>query len=255
MVVKNNMMLLEIPWNTEGVFVKRPNRFLGIVDINGLEKTKLVEVHVHDPGRLPDILTSGNRVRLRYAASKKRKTRWDLIAAKNNGNWVLVHSGYHRKICEELFRKPEISPFKGIEGFKAEVKLGKSRIDFLLETNDRGKIWVEVKGCTLANGKVASFPDAPTTRGARHLEELIAIKDQGDHAAILFLVFRPESLCFLPNVDIDPDFSAVFRKAIKCGVEVRFLVLEYADSGVYYRREIPLCEGGIREHTRPQLGL
>ncbi len=235
-------MLLHIPWDVEGLFVERPNRFLGIVEVGMEAGAEKVKVHVHDPGRLPDILTPGNRVRLKHVRGRNRKTEWDLIAGKNDGDWILVHSGYHRRICEVLFGIKEISPFKGVQEVIPEVKVGKSRIDFLLKTEDGKEIWVEVKGCTLAEGKVATFPDAPTIRGTRHLEELATIKKDGVRAAVLFLVFRPETSCFLPNGKIDPKFSDAFWKALDHGVEAKFLVLEYIDSSMYFKKEIGLCD-------------
>ncbi len=241
MEVREDRLLLNVPWDVEGMFVERPNRFLGVVEIGNHDGLERVKVHVHDPGRLPDILVPGKRVRLRYAPGAGRKTKWDLIAGENAGRWVFVHSGYHRKICEELFKKEDISPFKRVKELTAEVKVGKSRIDFLVETEDRGPVWVETKGCTLARGDIATFPDAPTARGAKHVEELISIKKQGSCAAILFLVFRSETSCFLPNREVDTLFDEVFWKAIDSGVEARFLVLEYFNKGIYFKREIPLC--------------
>ncbi len=241
MDARNNLLLLEIAWDVEGVFVERPNRFLGIVEITAGRKKQQVEVHVHDPGRLPDILIPGKKVRLKYVARPGRKTKWDLIAGKTSAGWVLVHSGYHRKICENLFRNEAISPFNGVTGIVPEVKVGKSRIDFLLERKDSGSIWVEIKGCTLAKGQIATFPDAPTLRGSKHVEELISIRKRGSDSAIVFLVFRPEATCFLPNKEMDSLFDKVFREALGSGVEARFLVLEYVNGGVYFKREIPLC--------------
>ncbi len=237
---KKERLLLQIPWDEEAIFLERPNRFLGIVEMAKRNGTEKVMVHVHDPGRLPDLLQPGKRVHLKYSASDKRKTDWDLIAVQNHDRWVLVHSGYHRKICEELFKK-EISPFGEIRKVAPEVKLGKSRIDFLLEVGNGDEIWVEVKGCTLASGKVATFPDAPTLRGARHVEELISIRQKGVRAAMFFLIFRTEVSCFLPNSAVDSHFAEVFQRAVEKRVEVKFPVLQYVDGSVYYLKEISLC--------------
>ncbi len=230
--------IVEIPYDIEGKFIERKNRFLGEVEING---SKRVAVHVRDPGRLEEILYEGNEVLLKKADSTGRKTDYDLIAGKVGDDWILVNSGYHRMIMEKIFQDDEMNPIKGMDSFKAEQKLGESRIDFLVE-RDGDIVWVEVKGCTLAKDGVALFPDAPTTRGKRHLEELIKAKRRGDNSAVIFLIFRPDAECFLPYRERDPDFSSTFYEAIDSGVEFHAIQVEYVDGVLYYKGEIPVCE-------------
>lgn len=233
--------LIDIPCDARGIFRKRPNRFLGIVDVVEPKEYTGIHIHVHDPGRLPDILYAGNEVLLRRAEGKKRKTNWDLLAGKCNGNWVLVHSGYHRRIVEEILNSKDMSPFSGIRHVYPERKSGKSRLDFLIEHECGKQTWVEVKGCTLALGDVASFPDAPTERGRRHVQELMNLLEDGSGSAILFLVFRPEARCFLPNEVIDPAFDHIFWEASQKGVRVYPIVLQYQDETIYYKGPIPVC--------------
>lgn len=233
-----NIKLMDISFDKEGVFIDRPNRFLGVVDING----ERVKVHIHDPGRLKEILYPGNRVLLRYALSKNRKTRWDLLAGKVNSQWVLIHSGFHRKLAEKIFSIPEISPFKDVAEIRAEVSYNKSRLDFLITTYSRERIWIEVKGCTLAKNGIALFPDAPTTRGKRHIEELIQLREEGERAAVIVLVFRRDVNCFAPNCETDPEFCRTFLKGIERGVEVYPLVLGYEKGEIFYIERISVCE-------------
>jgi len=240
-----NIKLMDIPWDKEGVLIDRPNRFLGVVDIGG----ERMKVHIHDPGRLKEILYPGNRILypgnrilLRYAPSKNRKTRWDLLAGKVKSQWVFVHSGFHRKFAEKIFSIPEISPFKDMTELRAEVSYNKSRLDFLIITSNKERIWIEVKGCTLAKNGIALFPDAPTTRGRRHIEELIQLRERGERAAVIVLVFRSDVNCFAPNCETDPEFCRTFFKGIERGIEIYPLVLGYEEGEVFYTHRISVCQ-------------
>ena len=222
--------LIDIVHDAEGIFLQRKNRFLGMVKIEKEE-----QVHIHDPGRLKELLYAGNTVLLKKASGKSRKTAWDLIAAKHEENWILVHSGYHRAlsqiILESLYPEAQIKP---------EVKLGHSRIDFIVQRKS-DSIAVEVKGCTLSEHGVALFPDAPTTRGRRHVRELINYVESGHKALLLILIFRPDSKCFLPNSATDPEFAKVFWNAVEKGVEILPIVLSYDGKRVWKVREISIC--------------
>lgn len=233
-------VLLRLTWDARGLFKERPNKFLGVVDIWDPEEMRGVEVHMYDPGRLGEILFPGNPVLLKRAQGKHRRTAWDLIAGRVSGFWIPVHSGYHRALAEGIFRYERLSPFGPVTRVRPEVKLGHSRMDFLLEKRDGSTVWVEVKGCTLARDGVALFPDAPTKRGQRHIEELIKLKESGEDAALLMLVFRPDARYFAPNMETDPLFSSSFYRALKEGVEVHPLLLSYDGRVVYYERELPV---------------
>ncbi|MFO7991714.1 MAG: DNA/RNA nuclease SfsA [Thermoplasmata archaeon] len=232
-----NKKLMDIHYDEEGVFLSRENRFLGKVkDKEG----KILSVHIRDPGRLEEILYRGNRVRIKKADNPDRKTGWDLIAGKVKDQWVLVNSGYHREITEAILEDDGLNPFGGYDSYKAEKKLGESRIDFLIEKGDE-RTWVEVKGCTLARDKKALFPDAPTKRGARHVRELMRAVEHGDSAALIILVFRSDSECFAPNEATDPEFARIFHDALERGVSVHPLVLQYLDEEIFFHKKIPVC--------------
>lgn len=232
--------LLQIETDAEAVFVARPNRFLGIVDISTPEKAGNIEVHVHDPGRLTDLLYPGNRVLIRRAANPKRKTHWDLIAAQHEEEWILVHAGFHRSIVSELIEDEIHSPFGKIAGYTPEVTVGHSRLDYRIDRVDGSPVWVEVKGCTMCEDGIAMFPDAPTVRGTRHLETLINLKKRDEQAAILFLVFRPEARCFAANGEIDALFAATLEKAEKHGIDIFALKFAYRDGLVVCLGRLPL---------------
>lgn len=250
--------LLKITTDAEGIILSRPNRFLAIVDIPKLDLGD-VNVHVHDPGRLKELLFPGNKVLLRWAEKEGRKTKWDVIAAwwpgepdtgstEPSGQWVLIHSGYHSAIAEAILTDPELSPFGTLVSHRREVKVGKSRMDFQLTTtgtdetsNDPDQIMVEVKGCSLTEDGIALFPDAPTERGRRHLETLIGLRETM-RTAVLILILRKDSGCFRPHGEMDPKFAETFYRAMEEGVEMYPALLEYVDGEIVFHRFIPVCE-------------
>lgn len=210
------MTLFEIENLVEAKFIKRPNRYLAICEVAGVE----TEVHVHDPGRLKELLFEGNKCLVKHAPGPKRKTSWDMIAAKKDSEFVLIHSGYHRYIAEAILKNGDINPFGSFSEMKAEAKIGHSRIDFLAKSNLTGEpIWIEVKGCSLSENGVAMFPDAPTERGTRHLKTLMEIIATGERAGVLLLILS-ESDVFMPKADTDPKFNAAFYEALDQGVEI-----------------------------------
>jgi sugar fermentation stimulation protein A len=236
--------VMDITWDAKGTFIERPNRFLGIVDITSPKshKMKNVEVHVHDPGRLKELLYPNNKVLLRKATNPNRKTNWDLIAAKYEKEWILAHSGFHSEIAQWVISNPKVSPFGKVKNIEAEVGFKNSRLDFLLTKKNGKRIWVEVKGCTLAQEGVALFPDAPTKRGARHIRDLIEARKLGADSAIMILVFRPDARCFAPFAERDPEFAKTFYSALKAGVDVYPVKFRYENGVVKYNGRIPVCK-------------
>ena len=226
-------LLLEIKHDETGKFISRPNRYLAEVEING----KIELVHVHDPGRLKELLLPGAEVYIKSASNPARKTTWDLIAVENNGETVLLNSAYHRYIAEAYLKNFEISEFGAYDYIKPEAKYKDSRLDFYMEKGEE-KIWLEVKGCTLTVGEAAMFPDAPTKRGLKHLGELEELSEE-NRAAILILVFR-KSEYFMPNFETDPEFSSKLIEISENGVGVYPVQLEFTDGKIYYRGILPL---------------
>ncbi len=235
-------LLLKTVWDAEGIFRERPNRFVGIVDLPDEYGGSAQAVHVHDPGRLTELLFPGNRVMLKRADRPGRKTAWTLMAAQYQGQWVLVNSGLHRQISFAILGEAEISPLGFGVRLEPEVKFGNSRLDYRVILSSGETVWVEVKGCTLARGRVALFPDAPTDRGTRHVMELLEIIKQGERAALLILIFRNDAQCFSPNAETDPKFAAAFKEAVAKGVEVYPVVCSCsADGSIFYERDTVLC--------------
>ncbi len=227
--MKKKVYSIEI--NETGKFIERPNRFICEAELSDGRK---VTAHVHDSGRIKELLYKGNTVSLRKAKDiSKRKTEWDLISAKaEDGEDILLNSSFHRYISENILNDEEISPLGKADFVKAEVKYGHSRLDYLVE-KDNKKIWIEVKGVSLSVDKHAVFPDAPSVRACKHLETLIELKEKGDRAGVLLLIFR-DSEDFSPNWETDPEFSKLFYTAIEKGVEIYPVQLRLEEGNIYF---------------------
>ena len=240
--------VLQLDRDRMGIFRSRPNRFLGLIKLDEPDSSTTNEVyaHIHDPGRLKELLYPGNLVLLKKAVVRsKRKTVWDVLAAKFNGNWILIHSGYHRAIAEWVLTNGQILPFGNPRSITPEVSVGDSRLDFELIDQTGRRVLIEVKGCTLAENGVALFPDAPTARGRRHLDTLLAAKQNasnGLECALVVLVFRPDAIRFMPNARTDPEFARLFYHAYFNGIEVYPLVFEYDSHRINYLHRISVSD-------------
>lgn len=199
-----------------GRFVKRPNRFLVLFEVGN----KVFEAHLKDPGRLIELLTPGVKLLLKRADNiTKRKTKFDVIGVLHQNKWVIINSSLHSDLAANLIESNFLKELAGYTIVKREYSYGKSRIDFLLRKEEK-KMLLEVKGCTLVDDGLALFPDAPTSRGLKHLMELIKALEEGYYAAILFLVLREDAIVLSPNIDTDPEFSSTLRLAYEAGVQI-----------------------------------
>lgn len=200
-------------------YLSRPNRFT--VEFKNNDTTDLA--HLHDPGRLRELLIENSDMLIKYVPTYKttgRKTKYDVIGIKYNDNWVLLNSSYHNKLVDELIKNCEIDYLKNFHVFKPEYTYGNSRLDFLLKDECENDLFLEVKGCTLVIDKVAKFPDAPTKRGKKHVEELTQISKKSIQSAIIILVLQNEAEMFSPNYDTDKDFSDTLKEAYDNNVKI-----------------------------------
>lgn len=199
-------------------FISRPNRFIAHVEINGNVET----VHVKNTGRCKELLLPKSKVILEKSDNPDRKTKYDLIAVyKDNFGLVNIDSQAPNKIVKEwLESKPEL--FSDITFLKPEFTYGKSRVDFYLECGER-KILIEVKGCTLEIDGTGYFPDAPTERGVKHLNELAEASKLGYECYIAFAITMPKVTKVLPNIQTHKEFGEALENAVKHGVKILFL--------------------------------
>lgn len=196
----------------DAVFLQRPNRFIARVLLHGREET----VHVKNTGRCKELLVPGAKIYLEQSQNPARKTKWDLIAVEKGDRLINMDSQLPNRVAEEWLTQGGLGKFPQV---LREQTWGASRLDFCLKSPDRTK-YVEVKGVTLEEGGRVYFPDAPTARGTKHLEELTKIRQQGMEAAVLFVVQMEQVTAFSPNDATDPAFGTALRRAAKAGVEV-----------------------------------
>lgn len=199
-----------------GKFLERPNRFIAYVDLDG-EKVKC---HVPNTGRLKEILIPGAKVILRIEDNPNRKTKYSLIAGYKDGRLINIDSQIPNKVIGEALNKGLIKELKEYNKISPEKTYNKSRFDFLLENHKGNKYFLEVKGVTLEHDFISSFPDAPTVRGRKHINELIDAKKEGYGAGIMFLIQMENMKAFTPATNKDPEFTKVLKKAKENGVDI-----------------------------------
>ena len=233
------MKLIEINTDAIAFFKKRINKYLGIADIVSPYKEKNVEVHIHDPGRLGEILFENNKILLKYVEKPSRKTKWDVIAGLVDENYVLIHSNYHRKIAEKILEKELLFSMSNVIKIKPEAKYNNSKIDFLLTLNNNEQIWIETKGCTLVKNNIALFPDAPTKRGVKHIKSLLEIQKGKGTSKLIILIFNHTATFFSPNKEKDTDFYNIFYKAAK-EIEIYPVTLEFKNNSINFIQKIPV---------------
>ncbi|MEM1598659.1 MAG: DNA/RNA nuclease SfsA [Pyrobaculum sp.] len=220
------------PPDRHGVFVKRLNRFLGVAEVDGAEEY----VHIHDPGRLEELLYPGARIWVRE--KRGGKARFYLTAVDLGDELVLVDSAVHNKIAAWLIENGHV--LSGYRLERLEPRYGGGRFDLLLRAPGGKSAFVEVKGVTLEKDGVALFPDAPTARGARHMEHLAEAVAEGYEGYVLFLVFRKKAARLSPNWETDPKFSSAFVKAVGAGVGALAAKLEMFKWGLRFAGLLPL---------------
>ena len=199
----------------EGMFLERPNRYLARVEIDGKETL----AHVPDPGRLPGLLLENRKIMLVYQPSEKRKTDYTLVLVKHGSTWVSVFPAFANSLVSNALIEETLPFLNGYSSFKSEVKAGYSRFDFHLNFSKK-EVYVEVKSVSLVEDGIGKFPDAPTKRGIKHVQELIEFSEKGYRAAVLFISQRQDTQSITCNDTIDPVFGKWLRKAKNKGVEL-----------------------------------
>ena len=197
----------------EGKFISRPNRFIANIEVNG----KIEICHVKNTGRCKELLTEGATVYLEVSSNPERKTKYDLIAVYKGNNLVNMDSQAPNKVAYEFLKESDL--FSKDAKIKPEYKYGASRIDIYVEDGNR-KALIEVKGVTLENNGIASFPDAPTERGIKHINELIKATGDGYEAYILFVIQMKQIKEFTPNYITHKEFGEALQNAQKSGVKI-----------------------------------
>lgn len=208
---------MKFPPLIKGNLIKRYKRFLA--DIR-LENGEIITAHVPNSGAMTSCIEPDCEVFISFHDNPKRKLKYTLELTKMGENLICTNTFYANKIVLEALQKGNIEELLGYESMKPEQKYGKnSRIDILLE-NENEKCYVEIKSVTLKVDDSLAFPDAVTSRGKKHLDELMQMKKQGHRAVMLFLANREDSGLFRIANEIDSTYDKSLKEAMKNGVEV-----------------------------------
>lgn len=197
----------------KGRFLNRPNRFIARVIIDEAEET----VHVKNTGRCRELLTENATVFLEKAKNPARKTAYDLVAVIKNGRIINMDSYAPNVAVGEFIRQGKL--FSDLKILKSEYKFNNSRFDFYGIHGEK-EFFVEVKGVTLEENNVVRFPDAPTTRGVKHLYELVEAVKNGYEAYVIFVVQMKGVAHFEPNYSTHREFGEALEFAKNNGVNV-----------------------------------
>ena len=195
-------------------FIERPNRFIAYVEIAG-QRTK---VHVKNTGRCRELLQEYAQVYLEKSDNPDRATAYDLVAVDKAGTLVNMDSNAPNKVVGEWLSEGGLC--HDVRIVRPETVFGNSRFDFYVESDSGRKIFIEVKGVTLENEGVAAFPDAPSERAVKHVEELIGAKQQGYEAYLIFVVQMKGIRYVEPNNKTQPAFGEALKKARSAGVKL-----------------------------------
>jgi len=248
--------MIKFPPLTEARFIERPNRFLVKVDIGG----KPAFAHLHDPGRLRELLVPGAELYLQKAENPLRKTSWDIILVKKGPVYVAIYSTLANRLARRLFMERRFPGFKGWRLIKSEptykcvgrvlnpsktdekpdtLARVKTRFDFELARGSE-RMLVEVKSVSLVENGIAMFPDAPTERGRRHLLELADAVAQGYKATVIFIVTRNDAGLFMPFTQRDPRFAKALKQVAKRGVRMHSYKCEVDRKSMALESKIPI---------------
>lgn len=214
-------------------FLSRPNRFIAHIEVDGREEV----CHVKNTGRCRELLTDRATIYVEHNDDPKRKTKYSLIAVEKGSLLINMDSQAPNKVVREWLLEKEL--FGKVKLLKAECTYGSSRFDFYLET-EAEKMFIEVKGVTLEEDGVVRFPDAPTERGIKHLQELCSCVEAGYKAAVIFVVQMEGMKYFEPNDKTHPQFGEALRQARKAGVQVLAYECSVTSSSLVITRKVPV---------------
>ncbi len=210
----------------KGVFVKRVNRFVGEVLVDGKRKKALIR----NTGRLEELLTEGREV---YLREREGRCEAEVVLVKAKGSFVCIDSHLPPLLLLEYMRSKGTPWFP--KSFKMEPKVGSSRFDLLIN----GRILIETKSVNLVKEGVALFPDAPTERGRRHIRDLIELRDRF-LPALVFVIQREDAKVFSPNYGTDPDFGKLLEEFWRLGLPVKAFSCKVSPYEIRVWKEIPV---------------
>lgn len=218
---------------TKGKFIRRPNRFKAYVELNGEEEL----VHVKNTGRCAELLKAGATVYVQKSDKEERKTKWDLIAVEKGQRMINMDSQIPNRVVKEWLEKENL--FENITCIRPEYTYGNSRFDLYVEAGER-KIFIEVKGVTLEEDGVVRFPDAPSERAVKHVEELQKAVKDGYEPYVFFVIQMKDVRYFTPNRQTHPEFAEALAEAERNGVKILAYDCSVTEDSIELGKEVPV---------------
>ncbi|QLB12598.1 sugar fermentation stimulation protein A [Bisgaardia hudsonensis] len=210
---------MQLPTLKSATLIRRYKRFLADVELSNGE---IITIHCANTGAMTGCGEKGDTIWYSTSDSKTRKypQSWELTQLKN-GNMVCINTHRSNQLTQEALENKKIKELAMYDEIYPEVKYGEenSRIDFLLKGENLPDCYVEVKSITLVKNTIGMFPDAVTTRGQKHLRELMAMKKLGHRAVVFFAGLHNGFDCFKAAEYIDPKYAELLKQAIQEGVE------------------------------------
>lgn len=219
----------------EGKLLKRYKRFLADIILNSGET---ITAHVPNSGAMTSCIEENCPVWVSFHDNPKRKLKYTLELTQMNKELICTNTGVANKIAIEAINNGVIKQLQGYSSLKPEQKYGQnSRIDILLE-NENHKCYVEIKSVSLKQNNTFAFPDAVTSRGLKHLQELSDMVEQGHRAVMLYVIQRTDKASFTLANNIDPKYVEGFKEAVKKGVEVLIYQSNISLTNIHIEKEV-----------------
>ena len=224
----------------QGTLIRRYKRFLA--DIR-LENGRILTVHCPNSGSMLGCSAPRSQVLSSRSSNPGRKYPWTLEMVRVEETWVGVNTSRTNRLVEEALTGRIIDDFGKIRSISREVTVSAgSRLDFLLET-DHGRVYLEVKNCSLVENNIALFPDAVTARGTRHLQELSRLRGLGHRAALIFCIQRGDAESFQPAAAIDPAYAETLHTIYTKGVLILAYRADVRPDRIIIASRIPVLDG------------
>ena len=221
-----------------GLFIKRYKRFFVDIKI----KNKIITAHCPNTGSMQGLLRAGNKVWLSKNNNPDRKLKYTLEIIEDNKSNVGVNTHSTNKIVYNALKNNLIKEFTNISEIKSEVKFGtNTRFDFLVFDNKKTKSFIEVKNVTLSRKKrLAEFPDSITSRGLKHINELVKASKKNYQIFILYVIQRDDCNSFTIAKDIDPNYASALTRAVKNQLKILCYDCKFSSKGIKLNNKIKI---------------
>lgn len=217
----------------------RYKRFLSDIQ---LDNGTIVNAHVPNTGSMKTCWEVDWKVLVTKNDNPKRKMKYTLEMTHNGNTWICVNTSITNKLVKEALENKIITELSGYPEIKAEKKVLDSRLDFFLSgIENKPDCYVEVKNVTLKGpDNYALFPDSVSTRGQKHLKDLMKLKEDGFRSVMLYVVNREDCDTFSPAIDIDPTYASLLKQAYQSGVEVLVYQSSISEKEIVLNKRIKL---------------